>query len=131
LKNILIKKGIFKNDKNEMIPNKNAKEIVKILMQSWDTWDMFSISFMYFSLLQSVCEDCFKPYQDYLVKYILEIPLERMKIKIGDYYNKINSFSKNVLQVNNTINVNKEEYIEKSKKNDDYVSKIESILYKK
>jgi hypothetical protein len=124
-------KGIFKNDKNEMIPNKNAKEIVTILMQSWDTWDMFSISFMYFSLLQSVCEDCFKPYQDYLVKYILEIPLERMKIKIGDYYNKINSFSKNVLQVNNTINVNKEEYIEKSKKNDDYVSKIESILYKK
>jgi len=119
-------KNLFKTE------NKNSKEIVEHLMQSWNTWDMFSISYMYLSILQNICEDCLKPYQDFLVNYILEIPSERVNLKIGDYYKKIVSFSKDFGQVTNTSSIHKSnEYTEKSKKNSEYISKIENILYTK
>ena len=107
---------LYKRDNSGEI---TGEKIVKAMMQSWDTWDMFSLSFIYLYFLQNLGLDSFQDYQEFLVKYILDFPSERIKIK--DYYNQLVTFSEEYVELKN-ITFNKDTYTEKSK--------IKNVKYK-
>jgi hypothetical protein len=106
--------------------NKNGKFIVDTLKQTWETWDLFAISYMYLSFLQNLCTNCLKDYQDFLVDYIVTLPFNR--IAKEDYRKQIVLFSEKYEDFDN-IMYDKKKYIENSKKNDLHVSELESIVY--
>lgn len=106
--------------------NKTGRFIVENLKQNWETWDLFSISYMYLSFLQNLCMYCLKDYQDFLVDYILDLPFER--ITKENYRKNIVFFSEKYEDIEN-IEFDKKKYVENSQKNDLHVSEIESILY--
>ena len=89
-------------------------------MQSWDTWDIFALSFLYLSFLQKLCIDCFKDYQSFLVQYILAFPIKieedkpNERIDIAEYYNQLVFFSEKYSDLNR-FNFDKDEYSKKSK----------------
>lgn len=108
--------------------NKTGKEIVEIFMQSWDTWDLYALSFMYLSFIQDLCETCLKEYQNFLVEYILSFPFSGERISTKDYYLNISRFSEEYADLE-TLSVDRDSYKEKSKVNQLHVSEIESVLY--
>ena len=95
-------------------------------MQSWETWDMFALSFLYLSVLQDLCINCLKDYQDFLVKYILAFPKERISIK--DYYKNLVFFYEKYSDLD-TITFDRTQYIENKKKTKTNVLAIENIIY--
>lgn len=107
---------LYTKDKNNsgQYTKKTGEEIVKAFMQSWDTWDMFALSFLYLSFLQKLCMDCFKDYQDFLVKYILAFSSER--VNISEYYQQLILFSEQYVDIN-FFDFDRDEYIKKTKIN--------------
>jgi serine/threonine protein kinase len=115
---------LYKKDSNQYT-KKTGEEIVKAFMQSWDTWDMFALSFLYLSFLQKLCIDCFKDYQDFLVHYILAVPGER--IDLSEYYNHLVQFSEKYVDLD-IFTFNKDEYIKKNKKNKQLITDLETKI---
>jgi len=116
---------LYTKDNSGEYTKKTGEEIVKAFMQSWDTWDMFALSFIYLSFLHILCIDCFKDYQDFLVDYILAVPNER--INISDYYNNLVLFSEKYAEVD-SFNFNRDEYIQQSKNNKKNVNEFEQKI---
>ena len=96
-------------------------------MQSWDRWDLFSLSFLYLSFLQNLCVDCLDHYQDFLVKYILAFPLDD-KTSIKEYYSHLVTFSEEYVDVK-TLTFNAEKYAENSKVSKSHILEIEKQIY--
>lgn len=107
--------------------NKTGKFIVETLMQSWDRWDLFALSFMYLSFLQNLCVDCLEHYQYFLVKYILAFPLED-KTGIKEYYSHLVSFSEKYANIK-TLTYDADNYKKNSKIRDSQILELENQIY--
>jgi hypothetical protein len=107
--------------------NKTGKFIVETLMQSWDRWDLFALSFMYLSFLQNLCVDCLDHYQSFLVEYILAFHLED-KTSIKKYYNKLVSFSEEYADIK-TLTFDSDKYKENTKKTNLQILELEKQIY--
>jgi hypothetical protein len=116
---------LYKKDNSGQYTKKTGEEIVKAVMQSWDTWDMFALSFIYLSFLQKLCIDCLKDYQDFLVHYILAVPGER--IDLSEYYNQLVQFSEKYVDLD-IFTFNKDEYIKKYKVNKLLITDLETKI---
>lgn len=129
-KDVILSKKKWKQFIQTELKNKTGKEIVEILMQSWETWDLYALSFMYLSFLQDLCGDdlCIKEYQDFLVEYILSLYFSKERISTKDYYSKISHFAEEYVDIERLL-VDRDGYKEKSKVNQLHVSEIESIIY--
>lgn len=129
-KEVDISKNKWRDFIKKEFKNKNTsgKKIVEIIMQSWETWDMFALSFLYLSALQDLCIDCLKDYQDFLVKYILAFPLKNERINIKDYYKNLVFFSEKYSDLD-TITFDRTQYFENKKKTKTNVLAIENIIY--
>ena len=119
---------LYTKDNSGSYVKKTGEEIVKAFMQSWDTWDIFSLSFIYLSFLQKLCIDCFKDYQFFLVKYILAFSSER--VSILEYYNQLVLFSEQYADIH-FFDFDANEYIKKTKINKLLNSQIENNIAKK
>lgn len=115
-----ITETLYTKDNSGKHIKKNGQDIVKAFMQSWETWDMFALSFLYLSFLQKLCIDCFKDYQDFLVHYILAFPIKTEedklseRIDISEYYNNLVLFSEKYSNLDR-FTFDKDDYIKKSK----------------
>ena len=123
---------LYTRDNSGEYKKVTGEEIVKAIMQSWDTWDMFSLSYIYLYFLQNLRLNSFKDYQNFLVKYILAFPIEienkpSERIKIKDYYDQLVTFSEEYVELEN-ITFNKEEYKEKRKNKFFKNQKLEKII---
>jgi hypothetical protein len=127
-KEVNISKKKWKSYIQTEFKNKTGKDIVESLMQSWETWDLYSLSLIYLSFLQDLCETCLKEYQDFLVGYILAFPFSNERITTKAYYSKITEFSEKYTNLT-TLLVDRNDYKEKSKVNQLHVSEIESVIY--
>jgi serine/threonine protein kinase len=127
-KDVNVSKEKWKTYIKREFSKKNGKYIVEDIMQSWDTWDMFSLSYMYFSFLQDICMDCLSAYQDFLVKYMLSLPQDR--ISVVNYYNTLFSFSEKYVNLEeDKIEFNKNRYQENNDVKEKYVSTMENKIY--
>ena len=73
-----IRKFYPKNKSTSIITQAiSAKTLVEEIMKSWNTWDTFSLSVIYFRMAQKFMPNHFVSYRSLLVKNILSIPPNR------------------------------------------------------
>ena len=126
-KDVEISKQKWKKYITTQYKNKTGKFIVEALMQSWERWDLFALSFIYLSFLQNLCVDCLEHYQDFLVKYILAFPLDD-KTGIKEYYRQLVTYSEEYVDLK-TLTFNEDKYAENSKVSKSHVLEIEKQIY--
>jgi len=128
-KEVNISKKKWKQFIQKECKNKTGKELVEIFMQSWDTWDLYALSFIYLSFMQDLCEDeCLTKYQDFLVEYILAVPLMKERKTVKEYYSNLSQFAEEYADLD-TLSIDRDNYKENSKQNQLHVSELESIIY--
>jgi len=126
-KEVEISKQKWKKYISTQFKNKTGKFIVEALMQSWDRWDLFALSFMYLSFLQNLCVDCLDHYQSFLVEYILAFHLED-KTSIKKYYSKLVYFSEEYADIK-TLTFDSDKYKENTKKTNLQILELEKQIY--
>lgn len=126
-KEVEISKQNWKKYISTKFKNKTGKFIVEDLMQTFDRWDLFALTFMFLSFLQNLCVDCLEHYQDFLVKYILELPFKN-KTGIKEYYSNLVSFSEEYADLK-TLTFDADKYKENSSKSKLQILELEKKIY--
>jgi len=128
-KEVILSKKKWKQFIQTECKNKTGKELVEIFMQSWDTWDLYALSLIYLSFMQDLCaDDCLKKYQDFLVEYILAVPLLNKRKTVKEYYSNISQFAEEYADLD-SLSVDVDSYKKNNTQKQLDVLEIESIIY--